>query len=317
MEQQVPMAPITNVAIVGSGLVGCSWAVVFAKSGAAVRLFDARAEVRDAAISRIAHTLADMHDAGLVDDPGAILPRISVQDSLDAALDGVDYVQESVFERVDVKAAVCAEIGDRITGNTVVGSSSSGLPASSFTETLANRERFLIAHPVNPPHLIPVVELVPAPWTAPGLVQWLSEEMTRIGQVPVRINREIEGFVLNRLQGALLNEAWALFEEGYASLADIDATVSQGLGLRWAFMGPFETIDLNAPGGIGDYARRLGPLYHAIANSRTKPRAWTPELIEKAVAERRRALPETQLQERSAWRDRRLMHLVAHLRKGK
>ena len=141
--------------------------------------------------------------------------------------------------------------------------------------------------------------------------------MTRIGQVPVRINREIEGFVLNRLQGALLNEAWALFEEGYASLADIDATVSQGLGLRWAFMGPFETIDLNAPGGIGDYARRLGPLYHAIANSRTKPRAWTPELIEKAVAERRRALPETQLQERSAWRDRRLMHLVAHLRKGK
>lgn len=316
MELRVPTTHINSVAIVGAGLVGCSWAVVFAKSGAAVRLFDARADIRDATVSRIAQTLADMRDAGLVNDPAAILPRISVQDSLDAALDGVQYVQESVFERVDVKAAVCAEIGQRISGNTVVGSSSSGLPASSFTESIANRERFLIAHPVNPPHLIPVVELVPAPWTDPGLMQWLSGEMTRIGQVPVCINSEIEGFVLNRLQGALLNEAWALYEEGYASLADIDATVSQGLGLRWAFMGPFETIDLNAPGGIGDYARRLGPLYHSIAKSRTEPRPWTEELIKRAAEERRLALPTTELQERSAWRDRRLMQLVAHLRKG-
>lgn len=316
MEPRVPTSQINSVAIVGAGLVGCSWAVVFAKSGAAVRLFDARADVRDAAVSRIAQTLSDMGEAGLVDDPGTILPRISVQDSLDAALDGVQYVQESVFERVDVKAAVCGEIGERIGGNTVVGSSSSGLPASSFTETIANRERFLIAHPVNPPHLIPVVELVPAPWTTPGLVQWLAGEMTRVGQVPVCINSEVEGFVLNRLQGALLNEAWALYEEGYASLADIDATVSQGLGLRWAFMGPFETIDLNAPGGIGDYARRLGPLYHGIAKSRTEPRPWADDLIEKAAAERRLALPATELQERSAWRDRRLMQLVAHLRKG-
>ena len=315
MENQTSLGPIRNVAIVGSGLVGCSWAVVFAKAGAAVRVYDASAEIRAGALSRIARTLADMREVGLVDDPEAILAQISIHDSLDAALEGVSYVQESVFERVDVKAAVCAEIGKRITAGVVVGSSSSGLPASSFTENVANRDRFLVAHPVNPPHLIPVVELVPAPWTDPGLVPWLSAEMSRIGQVPVRINREIEGFVLNRLQGALLNEAWALFEEGYASLEDIDATVSQGLGLRWAFMGPFETIDLNAPGGIADYARRLGPLYHSIANSRTRPRPWSAELIEKAAAERRQALPEAQLQVRAEWRDRRLMRLVAHLRK--
>jgi L-gulonate 3-dehydrogenase len=112
----------------------------------------------------------------------------------------------------------------------------------------------------------------------------------------------------------LLMEAWALFEEGYASAADIDLCVSQGLGLRWSFMGPFETIDLNAPGGVDDYARRLGPLYHSIAQSRANPQPWSPELIERARSERRAALALDKLPERSAWRDRRLMALVAHRR---
>src|SRR5690606_32679570 len=92
-------------------------------------------------------------------------------------------------------------------------------------------------------------------------VEEVSNLMHKVGQVPVRLNREIDGFVLNRLQGVLLNEAWALYEDGVASLADIDATIAHGLGLRWSFMGPFETIDLNAPGGIEDYAARLRDLY--------------------------------------------------------
>src|SRR5690606_23559180 len=133
----------------------------------------------------------------------------------------------------------------------------------------------------------------------------------------VEVRRELPGFILNRLQGALLNEAWALYAEGYASLEDIDATVSRGLGLRWAFMGPFETIDLNAPGGIAAYARRLGPLYHEIAMSRTEPAAWSEPLIEAAAAERRAALPLDRLGERSRWRDSRLMALVKHLTKQK
>ena len=308
------MQPIEQVAIVGAGLVGCSWAVVFAAGGARVRVFDARAEARAEAPARIAETLADMHQAGLCGEPQSILQMVTVCDTLAAALEGAEYVQESVFERVEIKSAVCAEIGALLTGTTVVGSSSSGIPASSFTEHVANRERFLIAHPVNPPHLIPVVELVPAPWTAPEILPWLTGQLQHFGQVPVQVRSEAQGFVLNRLQGALLNEAFALFEEGYASLADIDATVSHGLGLRWALMGPFETIDLNAPGGIADYAQRLGPLYHDIARSRAAPRGWSPALIEKAEAERRLALPQGGLQERGRWRDQRLMQLVAHLR---
>ena len=311
------MRPIERVAVVGAGLVGCSWTVVFAAGGAEVRVFDERSEARDDVPRRVAQTLTDTHAAGLAGEPGPILARITVCGTLDEALEGADYVQESVFEREDVKAEVCAEIGRRIAAPTVVGSSSSGIPASRFTETAANRDRFLIAHPVNPPHLIPVVELVPAPWTAPEIVPWLAGEMRRFGQAPVKVDREVQGFILNRLQGALLNEAWALYEEGYASLADIDATVSQGLGLRWAFMGPFETIDLNAPGGIADYAERLAPLYFDIAKSRTAPRGWSKELIARAADERRSALPASSLPERGQWRDRRLMQLVAHLRKAK
>ena len=308
------MDAIQHVAIVGAGLVGCSWAVVFAAGGAEVRVYDDRAEARESALARIGQTLSDMRDAGLTGDPQPIVARVTVCDSLAAALSGADYVQESVFERVEIKRAVCSEIGKLIAAPTVVGSSSSGIPASSFTETVANRERFLIAHPVNPPHLVPVVEIVPAPWTAPDIAGWLAAEMKRFGQVPVLVNGEVQGFILNRLQGALLNEAFALYEEGYASLADIDATVSHGLGLRWAFMGPFETIDLNAPGGIGDYAQRLAPLYQDIARSRTEPRGWSADLIARAVAERDAALPRAELQARGGWRDRRLMQLVAHLR---
>jgi 3-hydroxyacyl-CoA dehydrogenase len=144
-------------------------------------------------------------------------------------------------------------------------------------------------------------------------VPWLRRNLERIGKVPVALAREIDGFILNRLQWALVNEAWALFDEGFASAADIDATVSQGLGLRWAFMGPFETIDLNAPGGVADYAGRFGGNIHQIMSERGTPKAWTRELVDRVTAERRAVLPLDDLAGRSAWRDRRLMALTAHL----
>ena len=305
---------IRSAAVVGAGLVGSAWAIVFARAGVPVRAFDASDEIRRTMAARIRASLEDMGKAGLVDGVDAICSRVTVVDDLRAAVGDVDYVQESVFERVEAKRAVSEAIGASIRDDAVVGSSSSGIPASAFTEHAPRRERFLIAHPVNPPHLVPLVELVPAPWTDPAIVLWLRAAMEALGQAPIVVNREIEGFILNRLQGVLLKEAWALFDEGYASAADIDLTVSQGLGLRWSFMGPFETIDLNAPGGVDDYARRLGPLYQSIAQSRSNPRPWSPELIERARSERRAALAKEKLPERSAWRDRRLMALVAHRR---
>ncbi|KAA2215306.1 3-hydroxyacyl-CoA dehydrogenase [Pseudoroseomonas oryzae] len=308
------MHKLNTVAIVGSGLVGSGWALVFARAGATVRIFDGDAALRARAPARIRQMLLDMQGAGLVQDVEEPLSRITVCDTLAEAVGPADYIQESVLERVEVKQAVCAEIDAAMRPEAICGSSSSGIPASAFTEALRNRSRFLIAHPVNPPHLVPLVELVPAPWTDPAILPALRAAMEEWGQAPIVVKAEIEGFILNRLQGALLNEAWALYEAGLASAADIDLTVSQGLGLRWAFMGPFETIDLNAPGGIADYSARLAPLYHNIAVSRANPRPWSDAAIRGAEKERREVLPTDQLQERTDWRNRRLMALVAHLR---
>lgn len=305
------MAGKADIAIVGAGLVGSGWALVFARAGHTVRAYDPSAEVRDRILPWARDSLAELKAAGLLEEePEAIFARLSVHDSLAEAVAGVSYVQESVYETVEAKSAVSLELDALIGPEVIVGSSSSGIPASRFTEGCSQRGRFLIVHPVNPPHLVPVVELVPAPWTDPEAVEMVSALMTAVGQVPVRLTREIDGFVLNRLQGVLLNEAWALYEDGIASLADIDATIAHGLGLRWSFMGPFETIDLNAPGGIADYAARLRGLYAGMVRM-PPPGPWPDAVIDRAEAERRTRLPAEGLAARRAWRDAGLARLAA------
>jgi 3-hydroxyacyl-CoA dehydrogenase len=301
------------VAIVGAGLVGSGWALVFARAGYPVAVYDPSPEVRARVLPWARQSLAELEGAGLVDAHEDVLARITLHDTLQGAMAGAFYVQESVYETVAAKTEACHAIDAVMPADAVVGSSSSGIPASKFTEGCANRDRFLIAHPVNPPHLVPVVELVPAPWTAPEVVGLVADLMQRVKQVPVRLTREIDGFVLNRLQGVLLNEAWALYEEGIASLADIDATIAHGLGLRWSFMGPFETIDLNAPGGIEDYAARLRGLYAGMVRT-PPPGPWPDAVVAKATAERRAALSVDDLAERRAWRDAVLGRLLAFKR---
>ncbi|MBE9606986.1 3-hydroxyacyl-CoA dehydrogenase [Acetobacteraceae bacterium H6797] len=304
-----------KIAIIGTGLVGSGWAIVFARGGCEVSLYDSAEGAAERAKALIAGQLEELATYGLLDDaPATVMGRISVAPSLAEALRGALYAQESVLERVDVKRPLFAEIDAVIGPETMVGSSSSGIPASLYTDHIACKSRCLVAHPVNPPYLAPIVELVPAPWTAPETVKAVRALMERVGQAPVEATREVEGFILNRLQGVLLMEAWRLVEEGICTAQDLDTTMSQGLGLRWAFMGPFETIDLNAPGGIADYARRLGPLYRNIAASTAEHRLWDEALIGKLEAQRREFLPADKLADRRAWRDRRLMALAKHMK---
>ncbi|WP_171181655.1 3-hydroxyacyl-CoA dehydrogenase [Ruegeria sp. HKCCD8929] len=296
------------IAIVGAGLIGSGWAVVFARAGHPVRVFDPSEGVRARVLSWANVSLDEMTETGLVEDPKSILERITVLDALESAMEGAVYVQESVFETVEAKAAVSRSIDALLGDGVIVGSSSSGIPSSRFTAECKNRDRFIIAHPVNPPHLIPVVELVPASWTAEGVVNFVADLMNEVGQKPVRLTQEIDGFVMNRLQGVMLNEAWALYEDGIASIADLDVAISHGLGPRWAFMGPFETIDLNAPGGIEDYAYRLRDLFTGMVR---EPRGWSDEVIRKATDERRTILDAADLAARRAWRDAMLGRLAA------
>jgi L-gulonate 3-dehydrogenase len=303
-----------HIAIVGAGLVGGGWAIVFARAGLNVRMFDFAPGAAQRALERIGNRLDDLRDAGLIEDPKQALSRISIAELLADAVKGATYIQESVLERVDVKKALMSEIDALIGPATLVGSSSSGLPASLYTADILCKGRCLVAHPVNPPYLAPIVELVPAPWTAAATMASVRALMERVGQTPIELSREIEGFVLNRLQGVLLMEAWRLVEDGIVNVEDLDKTVSQGLGLRWSFMGPFETIDLNAPGGVADYALRLGQLYRSVAASTTEHRLWGPELVARVEQQRRVLLPAVGLASRGEWRDRRLMALARHKR---
>lgn len=301
-----------KVAVVGAGLIGRAWSIVFARAGFEVGLWDVSPAAARMARSFVRDRLAELKEAGLLqEEPAQVLARVWPAETLADALRDAVHVQENGPERVQDKQALFAELDAQAPAETVLASSSSGIPASAFTEGLAGRARCLVAHPVNPPYLVPLVELCPAPWTDAGVVQRTRALMARAGQAPVTVMREVAGFALNRLQGALLAEAFRLVDDGVISPADLDATVKHGLGLRWSFMGPFETIDLNAPGGLADYCARYGELY-ARLQQEMQPRAWNQGLIDKLTTARRADLPANMLQVRQEWRDRRLMALLSH-----
>lgn len=305
------------VAIVGAGLVGAGWAVVYARAGLEVKVFDADPQTTRRSIPLIERQLAGLHRHGLVqEEPAAILERVTPVATLDEAIEGACYVQESVLERLDVKRQLMIDL-DRIAApDLVVGSSTSGIPGSAFALGLALSPRVLVVHPVNPPYLVPVVELVPSPETSAATIAFADALMQAVGQTVVHVRKEVEGFVLNRLQAVLLREAWSLVQDGVATCEDIDKTVRDGLGWRWSFMGPFETIDLNAPGGVADYAVRLGPLYQRIANSRRHEQPWEEPLIGEVETQRRAHLAQGDLESRRAWRDERLMEFAAARLRG-
>ena len=304
---------MTKVAIVGAGLIGRSWAIVFARSGFSVSLWDPHGAAVPAALDFIARRLPELGAAGLLrgETPEAVLARLLPVDSLEAALDGADYVQESGPERVPDKTALFARMDAIAAPEAILASSTSTIRTSAFTEGLAGRARCLVAHPVNPPYLIPLVELSPAPWTSPEAVARTRALMESAGMVPAIVKREIGGFVLNRLQAALLHEALHLVEAGVADPEDIDATVRDGLGLRWSFMGPFETIDLNAPGGLADYCARYGDSFQAMMTESKAP-TWSAETTDTLHAHQRLKTPADEHVRRQEWRDRRLMALLAH-----
>jgi len=305
-------SPARCAAIIGTGLIGQGWAIVFARKGWDVRLYDVNAAMLAEARSLILQQLRELETQGLLEDANGIIERVHVAGSLADAVKGASYIQENSPEKVEIKRALFTELDAVAEPDAVIGSSTSSIPASQFTEHLPGRHRCLVAHPVNPPYLIPVVELCPAPWTSPQALDAAREAMTAIGQKPVLVRREIEGFILNRLQGALLHEAFRLAKAGIASAEDIDVTVKDGLGLRWSFMGPFETIDLNAPGGIADYCARYGGLYESIGADQGECVAWDGALVAALEDERRGLLPQEDLAKRRFWRDEKLMRLMRH-----
>ena len=292
-----------NIGIIGGGLIGASWSAIFSKSGFNVFVYDPNPEVFNGYEEKVTLFLEELKAIDDKIDVKRCLTKISQNVSLEDLCTKVEYIQESAPEILAVKQELFARLDNLSPQNVVIGSSSSAIPISKISENLRGQHRCLIAHPANPPHLIPCVEICPGQNTSIKAIEKAKEIFKLSGSSIVTVKKEIDGFILNRLQGALLNEAMRLYSEGYASSEDIDATIKDGLGLRWAFMGPFETIDLNAPGGIKDYMARYGAIFKEMAKTQTKIPDWSEDAGNKLDLERRKVLSKDDLEKRAKKRN--------------
>jgi 3-hydroxyacyl-CoA dehydrogenase len=305
-----------KIAVIGAGAIGRAWAIVFARAGHRVALQSRTAERLTAAQEFIATSLRALREFELLEEsPETIEARIETLTDLPSALAGAAYVQENAPENLEAKKALFSLLDELVAPEVIIASSTSTLPASQFAAHLRNRQRCLVAHPVNPPYLVPAVEISPASFTAPDAVTRTTALLSSVGQVPILLKKEISGFVMNRLQSLVACEAVRLIEDGYIDVEGVDRAVRDGLGLRWSFMGPLETLDLNAAGGFAEFARVFAPIMHAIdASAEATPRAWSETAIAEIAAARRRQVPLSEQRARIEWRDRRLMALIAHKR---
>jgi len=304
------------IGIVGTGLIGASWAAWFAARGFLTRMYDPQPAARQQGLSRARACLASLHRHGLLGDLEltVALERLEVVDQLDAAVRDVGLVQESASENYEVKLPLFEQIDAVTDPATIVASSSSGLLITRLQQAMRYPERSLIAHPFNPPHLMPLVELVPGERTAPQTVETTRQFFAEHGKVPVVLRKEIPGHVANRFQAALWREAIELVRSGVVSVEDVDRALTAGPGLRWALLGSHQIFHLGGgSGGIEHFIEHIGRGWDALWNDLA---AWTslPEDTASFLGPGvREALGGRTTDELVAWRDARLVELLRSL----
>jgi L-gulonate 3-dehydrogenase len=306
-----------TVAVVATGVIGRCWIKVFARAGCQTRVYDASRGQADKAIAWLKGDVAQDVADGLCtrEDAQRLLSLVTVYERLEDALDGAEYVQESGPEIVAAKHALHAEL-DRLTSREVIlGSSTSAIDMTLIAEGLPGRERCIVVHPVNPPHLAPAVEIVPGKDTSRKVLETTCSFVRSLGQTPVMMNRYVNGFIINRLQAALLGEAISLVADGVADADAVDACIRDGLGLRWALMGPFAVATTNADGGVRDYFTHYGATYIGIMNDLYPTPSFSPEQIEQMGVETDKMLGKATVGELRAWRDKMMREIVALKRK--
>ena len=301
-----------KVAIIGAGSIGTGLAVVYSSAGHAVSIFDPDAAQLQRVHLRIDAILADLQEFGLIPVPrDDITAKVRISDKLSDAVSATTFIHECAPEDLNIKQEIMRDLDELAPADAVIASASSAITASEFAGRLDGRSRCLVAHPGNPPYLLRVMEIVPAAFTSDDTVRRAMSFAASAELAPILVRHELKGFVFNRLQGAVLREAYCLVRDGVASVEEIDHLVREGLGLRWSVVGPFETVDLNTRGGIGRHAKLLGPAYHAMGAERGQDDPWTPELVSEVESQRREVLRLDEWEDRVRWRNRALMSLMA------
>jgi 3-hydroxyacyl-CoA dehydrogenase len=308
------MAPI-KIAIVGAGSIGVGWAILFASAGHEIAIYDPERAQRESAKDRMSERLQLLktHDL-LGDSVDQVLERISITDQLAVAVSQAAMIQECGPERVEMKREIFREIEAASDAEALIASSSSAIKPSDFTDEMKYPERALVIHPGNPPYLILVGEIVPTSKTSDAVIAKACKILESSGMSAVIVRNEPRGFVFNRLQGAILREAYALVREGVISPRELDEIMIKGLGKRWALIGAFGASSLNVKGGIRAHAARMGESYYQMGKERGADDPWTPDLVEKVAQDMEKKYPVENWEEDVLERDEALMKLTRLMR---
>ena len=311
---------ISSVACVGGGTIGFSWAVLFARHGLRVNIYDVSDAVLRQAGKELRAAYDTLVDAGLMSarEAAAALDRITTTTDLAEALRDVDFVQESGPERYGVKREIYRELDSLAPPDVVIASSTSAMLMTEIQAATERPERCVVAHPYNPPHIVPSVEIVPGEATSDATVKVTRDFMARMGRAPVVARKECRGHIVNHMQAVLVREAIWLVGNGVATVEEIDLAFRMGPGLRWALMGPFLVGALTSPGGLQDILVD-GKLSHqqeddipSRAEREAPPR--TPEnqreWARECVAQMEAALADTDMDEVKKWRDKKLLQIM-------
>jgi len=301
-----------KVAVVGAGTIGTSWATLFATKGRQVNLQDLEEERLGGALKTITSNLEFLTASGLLnEDSTSILKRVHPTRDLSLAVKDVEYVQESAFESYEVKKALFAQMDSICRENVILASSSSGLLMSEIQKVTKSPERCMIAHPFNPPHLMPLVELVPGKRTSKETIETAYRFYRMMGKAPLRVRKEVPGYIANRLCAALWREAVDLVHKEVASVEDVDLAVSRGPGLRWAFMGPHITYHLGGGrGGIQEFIEHIGPTFESCWSSMSSWTSIPPSALKKVVKALEEEVGTRNSEELARWRDAKLVRIL-------
>ena len=304
---------VRRVAVIGTGVIGGGWAAHYLRMGLDVTAHDpapgAEARLREL----VAGVWPTMERLGLA--PGASLDRLAYAPDLTSAVAEADFVQENAPEVLEVKIKVLAEIDAAAPPQAVIGSSTSGFAMTDLQRDCHHAERTVVAHPFNPPYLIPLVEIVGGARTDPAVVDWAVAFYKAMGKEPLKMSRELPGFVGNRLQEAMWREALHMVAEGMATVEEIDAAITYGPGLRWAIMGPILTFHLaGGPAGMAHMLDHFGPALR-------EPWTWlkapelTPELRQRMVDGSNREAAGRSVRDLERERDKCLIAILEALRR--
>ena len=303
-----------RVGVVGCGTIGCGWATFFAMKGLQTRLFDQQPASLEKAYEKIQQNLQTLIGLGEIDQAQAeaAIKNVYIGKSMEDALEGVTFVQESIYEDYDAKKALFKELDQILDESVIIATSSSGLLMTEI-QTAVERfpERCLIGHPINPVFLVPLVEIVPGKQTKPEYMVTTRAFYESIGKVPVTLKKEVPGYLENRLTAALYREAIDLAINDVASVEDIDKTIWAGPGLRYALMGPLLIYHLGGgEGGTRYFIDHLGTAltqWWEDMNTWTKIPEGAADILEKGVQE---AMKDKSISDMCAWRDKKLVELI-------